>query len=98
MSIYGVKGKKAFKIKWVILISQKQSKNKPSNIFGKSLIVLTLPNNKIFDWCTLNAFAANEIIMGENLKLVLARIENVVEKEKMLVTNNVFKRLLIQDN
>ena len=49
-----------------------------------------LPNDKILDCSSkLKAFADNKINVTKELKLVLGREENVVGKEKMLVTNQM---------
>ena len=62
----------------------------------------SLPNDKNLDWFRLRAFADNKITVNEKLKFGLRRVENIVEKEKMLVTSffsfshNVFKRLVLQ--
>ena len=64
--------------------------------------VNSLPNNKILDWSNLKAFADDKMNLNEKLKVVLQRLENILGKEKMLVTNifsysqNVFKNLLFQ--
>ena len=43
----------------------------------------SLPNNKILDWSKLKAFADNKIhvIVTENIKFLLERVENIVEAE-----------------
>ena len=64
--------------------------------------IKSLPNNKFLDQPKLEAFADNKINVNEKLKFVLGRVENIVGKEKMLVTSifsfsfNVFKRPLFQ--
>ena len=60
----------------------------------------SLPNNKILDKSKLKAFADNNIISAKMMIFVSDRVENIVGKEKMLVTSifsyshNVFKRIL----
>ena len=39
-----------------------------------------LPNDKILVWSKLKAYADDKIIVTEKLKIVLGRIENIVEK------------------
>ena len=62
----------------------------------------SLPNNKILDRSKSKVFADNKINVTKRLKFILGRAENIVEKEKMLVTSifsfsyNVSKRLLFQ--
>ena len=41
-----------------------------------------LPNDKIFDWSKLKAFADDKINVTENLKYVLKRVENIVGKRR----------------
>ena len=61
-------------------------------------LINSLPNDKILGWSIFKAFADDKIKVGENLKTVYGRVENIVGKEKMLVTSifsfshNVFKR------
>ena len=63
----------------------------------------SLSNDKIVDMSNLKAFADDKIYVTEKLKFVLRSIENIMGKEKMLVTSifssshNVFKRLFLQD-
>ena len=57
-------------------------------------LLLTLPNNKILYWSKLKAFADNIINVAEKFKFVLRRVENIVGKEKMLVTTMFPKGLL----
>ena len=40
----------------------------------------SIPNDKILDQSKLKAFADDKINMTENLKFVLGRLENIVEK------------------
>ena len=60
----------------------------------------SLPHDKFLDWFKLKA--KDKINVSENLKFALGGVENIVEKEKMLVTSifsfsyNIFKRLLSQ--
>ena len=62
----------------------------------------SLLNDKNSDWSKLKVFAENKINVTEKLKFVSGTVENIVGKEKMLVTSifsfshNVFKRLFIQ--
>ena len=42
----------------------------------------SLPNDKILDWSELKAFADGQIIVSEKLKLVLARVENIMGKRR----------------
>ena len=57
------------------------------------------PNDKLFDLSKLKAFADDKSNLTQNLKFVLDGAENIVGKEKMLVTSifsfsyNVFKSL-----
>ena len=39
-----------------------------------------MPNNKTVDWSKLTAFADVKINLTENLKFVMGRVENIVEK------------------
>ena len=39
-----------------------------------------LPNDKILDWSKLKAFADDKINVTEKVKIVLARVENIVGK------------------
>ena len=63
----------------------------------KHFAVNTLPNDKIFHWSKLKACADDKINVTEILRFVWRRVENIVGKEKMLVTSifsfshNVFK-------
>ena len=52
--------------------------------------VNSLPHDKILDWSKLKAFADDNINVTESLKFVLRRLENIVGKEKMLVTSIFF--------
>ena len=60
------------------------------------IVVNSLPNDIIVDWSNLKAFHVTE-----KMKFVLGRVENIMEKEEILVTSilsfshNVFKRLLL---
>ena len=47
----------------------------------------SLPNDKVFDWSKLKAFASFKINVNEKLKFLLGRVETLCEKEKMLVTS-----------
>ena len=64
--------------------------------------VNSLPNKKILDWSKLKAFADNIMNLNEKLKLVLGRIENIVEKgenagyQHFLLSHNIFKSFLLQ--
>ena len=49
--------------------------------------LLTLPNDKIVHWSELKAFADNKTNVAEILKFVLGRVENIVGKQKMLITS-----------
>ena len=73
--------------------------------FKKNPIISTTFNslpNDILDWSKLKAFTNDKINLTENFKFGLGRVENIVEKEKMLVTrifsfsHNVFKSPLFQ--
>ena len=61
---------------------------------------ISLPNGKFLDWSKLKAFADDKVNVTEKLKFILERVENIVGKEKMLITSifsfslNGFKRLL----
>ena len=58
-----------------------------------------LPNDKILDYIKLKAFADNKTNVNQVMISVFGRVENIVEKQKILVTrsfsfsHNVFKRL-----
>ena len=62
----------------------------------------SLPNSRIFDWSKLKGFADNKSNMAQVIAILFDRVENIVGKEKMLVTSifsfshNVFKKLLPQ--
>ena len=62
----------------------------------------SLPNDKIFDWFKLKAFVDNKVNVNEKFKFGLGRVENIAQKEIMLVTStfsfshNVFKSPLFQ--
>ena len=62
----------------------------------------SLPKNKILDWSKLKAFADNKINVTQELKFISGRVENIVGKEKMLVTSifsffhSILKSFLIQ--
>ena len=64
--------------------------------------ILTLYQNKFLDWSKLKELADDKINVTEKLKFVFGRVENMWDKEKMLVTSifsisySVFKRLLSQ--
>ena len=66
------------------------------------ILFYPLLNNNLLDQSKLKVLADDKISVTKKLKFVLERLENVVEKEKMLVTSifscshNVFKRLLFQ--
>ena len=47
-----------------------------------TLAVNSLPNDKIFDWTKLKAFADDKINVNEKLKLGLGRVENIMGKEE----------------
>ena len=51
------------------------------------LKVNSLPNDKIFDWSKLKAFANDKINVNEKLKFGLGRVENIVGKGEMLITS-----------
>ena len=63
------------------------------NFYNDDLLHLpfnSLPNDKVFDWFKLKAFAIVKMNVNEKLKFVFGRVENIVgkgEKEKMLVTS-----------
>ena len=63
----------------------------------------SLQNNKTLDLSKLKAFADDRSNVTQNLKFVSGRVENIVEKEKILVTSifsfsyNVFKSFPSQD-
>ena len=60
------------------------------------------PNDEILDLFKLKAFADNKINVTQKLKFVSLRVEDIGEKEKMLVTSifsfshNVFKSKIPQ--
>ena len=64
--------------------------------------VLSLLHDKILDWSIFKSLADNKINVTQNLKFVLGKVENIWEKEKMLVTSifsfskNVFKSILLE--
>ena len=41
-----------------------------------------LPNNKIFDWSKLKAFADDNINVNEKIQYILGRVENTVKRRK----------------
>ena len=43
-------------------------------------VVISLPNDNIFDWSKLKAFADDKIYVTEKLKLDLGRVVNIVGK------------------
>ena len=63
---------------------------------------LTFYKPKILDESKLKSFSDDKINVTKSLKLVLERVENIMQIEKMLIisifsfSHNVFKRLLIQ--
>ena len=46
-----------------------------------SVLINSLPYNKLLDWLKLKAFAEDEINVAEKLKFVLERVENMWEKK-----------------
>ena len=70
-------------------------------IMMHSQVVHSLQNDKILDQSKLKAFADDKLKVIQMAKFVLGKIENTVEKKKMLVTSiffsshNVFKRLFL---
>ena len=48
--------------------------------YNKIRVFISLPNNKIYGWSKLKAFADDIINATEKLKFVLGRVENVVGK------------------
>ena len=46
-----------------------------------SVLINSLPYNKLLDWLKLKAFAEDEINVAEKLKFVLERVENIWEKK-----------------
>ena len=61
--------------------------------------IYPLPDDNIFGLPKLKAFADDKLNVTRNVKVVFHRIENIMEKKKMLVTSifffshNVFRRL-----
>ena len=61
-----------------------------------------LTHGKFLGWSKILSIRNNEMMMAEKLKFVSGRVENIMEKEKMLVTSilsfshNVFKGLFPQ--
>ena len=49
----------------------------------------SLPNSKIFDQSEVKALPDDTINVTQKLKFVLERVENILEKEKMLVSSAV---------
>ena len=47
-----------------------------------SLLINSLLNNKFLGWSKFKAIADGEINVNQNLKIVLRRVENIVNKEK----------------
>ena len=45
-------------------------------------------NEKILDWSKFKAHAEDKINLTQNLNFVLGKVENILEKEKVLVTTN----------
>ena len=72
------------------------------NSIGNLSLGRFVPNNKILTLTKLKTYADDKIIVTEKLKFVLGKVENIVEKEKMLATSifsffhNVFKRILVK--
>ena len=65
--------------------SCKMSSKHCANIYSKILpkrhySVNSLPNEEIFDWSKLKAFADDKINMNEKYKFGLGRVENIVGK------------------
>ena len=52
-----------------------------------SYSINSLPNNKILDLSKLKTFADYNVKVFQRLNFVLEREENIVEKEKMVVTS-----------
>ena len=46
------------------------------------MVVLHLPNDKLFDWFRLKAFADDNINLNEKFKFRLGRVENIVGKRE----------------
>ena len=54
--------------------------------------IISLPNNKILDWCKLKVFADDKINVNEKLKFSFKRIENIVGKGKNAALPTMFSK------